>query len=131
MIYGKTAIFRTTRADLTSMWSARTMIVPADFDLVQGAELANNDLRLYFSAGDANLAKLYVMERSTTGVPFGPYAAVTPEVDPGNDMGYPTLSVDELELYVSAAHGGERDIYTSRRTSRTDPFPPCPCGERA
>jgi Tol biopolymer transport system component len=122
MFFGETLIFRTTRPDLVTSWGARQVIVPNDFQFVQGAELSSNDLRLYFCAGTPVL-DLYVMERPTVDQPFGAYALVMPDPDPGGDTGFPTLSSDELELYVASEHAGERDIYSARRASRTDPFP--------
>jgi Tol biopolymer transport system component len=122
MIYGNTLLFRTTRASTSAAWNAPTVLVPNDFQLVQGAELTRDDLRLYFAAGSPS-QDLYVMERPTPTSAFGAYAMIMPDPDPGNDMGYPTLSADELELYVSANHGGEQDIFVARRANRTDAFP--------
>ncbi len=123
MYFGKMMLFRTTRPDLQSPWGSRQVIVPGDFDLVQGAELTRDDLRLYFSAGSP-IEDLYVMERSNPSASFGPYVQVMPDPDPNGDSGYPTLSADELELFLSSEHNGERDIYTSRRASRAASFPP-------
>jgi Tol biopolymer transport system component len=123
MVFGKTMIFRTTRPDLASPWGQRQVIVPGDFDLVQGAELTRDDLRLYFSAGSP-IEDLYLMERPNAGASFGPYVQIMPDPDPNGDSGYPTLSADELELFLSSEHNGERDIYSSRRASRTASFPP-------
>lgn len=122
MIYGNTLLFRTTRASKTDPWGAPNILVTNDFDLVQGAELSRDDLRLYFAAGSPS-EDLFMMERTTPTSAFGAYARIMPDPDPGNDTGYPTLSDDELELYVSAEHAGERDIFVSRRANRSDPFP--------
>lgn len=122
MIFGKTQILRTRRTSTSSMWGTRDLLVPGDFDLVQGSELSSDDLRLYFSAGSPTL-DLYMMERATPTSAFGPYALIMPDPDPGGDTGYPTLSADELEMFVSSEHAGQRDIYTSVRTDRSAPFP--------
>jgi Tol biopolymer transport system component len=122
MFFGKTRIFRTRRADLASPWGSRDVIVPDDFDLVQGAELSRDNLRLYFNAGSPS-SDLYMMERATVTQALGPYVLIMPDPDPGGDTGWPTLSADELEIFVSSERGGERDIYTARRESRSLPFP--------
>lgn len=122
MFYGNTRIFRTTRPDLASAWGAPLVIVLNDFEFVQGAELSSDELRLYFSAGTP-VSHLYVMERPTVAQAFGAYGPITPDPDPDGDTGFPTLSADELEMYVSSDRGGERDIFVSRRASRGDPFP--------
>lgn len=123
MLYGNTLIFRTTRTTTSSAWNPPNVLIPNDFDFVQGAELTRDDLRLYFSAGSPN-EDLFLMERPTPTSAFGSYARIMPDPDPGNDIGYPAISTDELELYVSSDHGGERDIFVSRRANRMDPFPP-------
>jgi len=122
MIFGKTQLLRTTRPNVTSPWGQRTVIVPNDFAFVQGAELTHDDLRLYFNAGPSE-THLYLMERPTPASAFGAYAMITPDPDPGGDTGFPTLSADELELFVSSNHGTGRDIYTAHRSTRTDAFP--------
>jgi hypothetical protein len=122
LFYGNTLIFQTTRATTSDPWGPTSVLVPNIHDFVQGAELTRDDLRLYFAAGSPN-EDLYLMERATPTAAFGGYAMVMPDPDPGSDTGYPTLSADELELYMSADHGGERDLFVSRRTSRSDPFP--------
>jgi Tol biopolymer transport system component len=121
--FGKNALFRATRSSRADAFGPKTTIVSSPtLDLVQGAELSGDDLHLYFSAGSP-IEDLYVMDRASRSDAFVTYTAL-PDPDPGGDIGYPTLSADELELFASSDHAGQRDIWTSRRADRTAPFPP-------
>jgi Tol biopolymer transport system component len=131
--FGKNELRRATRSNPSQAFGPSDVIVPgsAAFELVQGAELSSDNLRLYFSAG-ATASKLYVMERASLADEFTTFAEV--DIASTDDIGYPTLSSDGLELIVSQAVGGpqDRDLFVSRRATTSDPFPaPVPIAELA
>lgn len=130
--FGKNELRRATRSNASDPFGASDVIVPgsAAFELVQGPELSSDNLRLYFSAG-ASSSKLYVMERASLADEFTTFVEV--EIASTDDIGYPTLSSDGLELIVSQGVGSQdRDLFVSRRASIGDPFPaPVPIAELA
>jgi Tol biopolymer transport system component len=118
---GSSDLFRVTRPSSAAAFGTpqAIVLVPASTN-IRGPELANDDLTLYFSAAPD---KLYIMQRTNRNAAFTTYAAI-PDPDTTGRPGYPTLSANELELFISSDHAGQRDIWTSRRTDRAAAFPP-------
>jgi Tol biopolymer transport system component len=118
---GSNDLFRVTRPSSAAAFGTpqAIVLVPASTN-IRGPELANDDLTLYFSAAPD---KLYIMQRSSRNAAFATNAPIS-DPDPTGKPGYPTLSADELELFISSDHAGQRDIWTSRRTNRSLAFPP-------
>jgi Tol biopolymer transport system component len=61
------------------------------------------------------------MQRSARTAALVAYAALPA---PSGDLDVPSVSNDELELFVVSKQNGDLDISTSRRTDRSVVFPP-------
>lgn len=95
------------------------------FAVLEGPELTADGLSLYYNAAlPGGESQLFLATRPSREAPFTGFDKLDPSPDPTGDAGWSTISSDELELFFSSDHGGERDIWTSRRATKTDPFPP-------
>jgi hypothetical protein len=125
IFYGKGTMYRATRASAALPFSPplSTFSAPAGFESVNGFELSSDDLTLYFTMREiAGRSSMFVMKRSAPLDSFGSFVPLL-DPDPIGDAGWPTISADELELFFTSDHNGQRDIWTSRRMDAASPFP--------
>jgi Tol biopolymer transport system component len=122
LIFGEGALFRSVLQQGT--FSQPIVIFnDAGFSLIEGPELSSDGLTLYFNASDGR-SQIFTATRSTPQGTFTGFAPLETDPDPTGDAGWPALSTDELEMFFSSDHGGQRDIWRTTRASTSDAFSP-------
>ena len=88
-----------------------------------GPEISADGLTLYYTLGNfgANNREIHRATRSDTNAPFVDAGPVT-EVNSTADDALPSVSSDELELFLQSTRDGTNRIWVAHRTSRTVPF---------
>lgn len=110
---GVDRLFRSRRAALTEPWGALERIDSLGVEPVQGPELAEEDLTLFFTDG----GDLHRARRASAAQPWS-RAERIPELESGAAQFSPTLTGDGLEMYFTS----EGSISRTTRATRSDPW---------
>jgi hypothetical protein len=85
--------------------------------------ISNDGLTLYFNSDRAGSRRLYTATRPTTAAPFeAPAELAIDGADALVIVGGPSLSSDELSLFVTAGTDPDLDVYMANRESVEAPF---------
>lgn len=118
-------IFRSTRTDRSSLWSAPVRVVELSSPQDDGPAIETADgLSIYISSERTGAGDIYVATRTAPGLPWGTPALVpglsgTPRVENQFWMD-PTATL----LYFTTTTGTGTDIWLARRSATDQPFGP-------
>lgn len=118
-----TDLYVTTRASTASSFGAPVLVGPLNSSGVEAQPCLSPDgLTIYFAAyRDTNLFDIYTSTRSGVGAAWGTPAKVMELNTPMTEAPV-YISPDGLEMIVSSDRGGNFDLYTTTRTSTSQPW---------
>jgi Tol biopolymer transport system component len=123
--FGDADIYVATRSDRGTAFQTPTALSAIDTSSDEGSPVVSNDgLTLYFHStrfGGYGGRDLWLATRSSPQGTFG-NATLLGGVNGNADDNLPWLSKDELVIVFSSTRSGESDLYTAKRTRRSDDF---------